>query len=67
MHDPLDHVAEHGCCRIVWMEDFDNQLFFVDNCNVALIDRQIPRRDAARLLRDLLGLPCLCHDEREAC
>jgi len=57
--DPFDKFAELGY-RIVWMEDFEDQVYFVDDVDVALIDRSIPRITAARTLRELLGLPCLC-------
>lgn len=63
-HDALDRIIALGI-RPVWLEDFDEELVFVRDCNVALIDFRISRTEAARSLRDLLGISCSCLERRE--
>lgn len=63
--DPLDRIIEMGY-RVVWMEDFERRVVVVDDYDIALIDHAVPRRAAARSLRRLLGLPCLCCESPQA-
>lgn len=64
-HDPLDTIRQMGI-RIVWMEDFDYRVYYVDGVDVALIDRLVPRQDAADCLLRLLARPLPDLDQREA-
>lgn len=57
--DPLDQLASLGV-RMVWLEDFNEELVLVDDCKIALIDIRVPRFEAAKALRDLLGVSCGC-------
>ena len=59
--DPFDGVIALGY-RLVPMEDFDDQVCVVDDCRVVLLDCALPKFTAARHLRELLGVPCLCSD-----
>lgn len=53
-HDPLQIIRDMGY-RVVWMEDFDYRVFLVDGADVVLIDRLVPRQDAADCLLELVA------------
>lgn len=55
-HDPLAPIIDAGI-RVVWMEDFDYQVYLVEGVDVVLIDRLVSRRDAAECLIEMLAHP----------
>lgn len=64
-HDPLQIIRDMGY-RVVWMEDFDYRVFLVDGAGVVLIDRLVPRQDAADCLLELVSPPSPERAHREA-